>query len=86
MHRKIGALSARSEVSKIYATGKFAPSVAAGAREEHMDSGDIIIGTKDDIFQHVTGCLNPGDWVLVKGSRSMAMEEVVARLLSWADD
>jgi len=86
MHRQIGALCARSEVSRIYATGKFAESVAAGARDGHMDSGNIIIGAKNDIFQHVTGCLNPGDWVLVKGSRSMAMEEIVARLLSWGND
>jgi len=50
-----------------------------------MDSGNIIIGSKDEIFESITGWLGPGDWILVKGSRSMAMETVVAKLLDWAN-
>ncbi|MFH1992027.1 MAG: UDP-N-acetylmuramoyl-tripeptide--D-alanyl-D-alanine ligase [Pseudomonadota bacterium] len=81
MHREIGALSAKSKISRLYATGKFAQTVAAGARDENMDSGNIMIGSKDEIFQHVTGWLESGDWILVKGSRSMAMETIVAKLM-----
>lgn len=86
LHVKIGALSARSGISRIYATGKFAEAVAAGARDEDMDSGDIIIGSKDYIVTDLAEWLGPGDWVLVKGSRSMAMEKVVEKLLNWAND
>ena len=86
LHAKIGALSARSGVSRIYVTGKFAESLAAGARDEDMDSGNIIIGSKDEIVTDLASWLDSGDWVLVKGSRSMAMENVVEKLLEWAND
>jgi len=85
LHRQIGALAASSEIIKIYSTGKFAESVATGARDEGMDSGNIITGSKDEIFASITGWLESGDWILVKGSRSMAMETVVAKLLDWAN-
>jgi len=80
MHREIGALAARSEIAKLYATGKFAQAVAAGARDAGMAPGDIMTGTQDEIFEHITGRINPDDWVLIKGSRSMAMEKIVERL------
>jgi len=85
LHRQIGALAASSEITRIYSTGKFAEAVATGARDEGMDSGNIIIGSKDEIFESIIGWLGPGDWILVKGSRSMAMETVVAKLLDWAN-
>ena len=85
LHYKIGILCAKSKISRIYATGKFAESVAAGAREEDMDSGNIILGTKEAIYESIIGWLDPGDWVLVKGSRSMAMEKIAEKLLEWAN-
>ena len=86
LHHKLGILCAKSKISRIYATGKFAESVAAGAREEDMDSGNIILGTKEAIYESIIGWLDPGDWVLVKGSRSMAMEKIAEKLLEWAND
>ena len=86
LHHNIGILCAKSKISRIYATGKFAESVAAGARNEDMDSDNIILGTKEAIFKSIIGRLAPGDWVLVKGSRSMAMEQIVEKLLKWAND
>ena len=85
LHHKIGILCAKSKLARIYATGKFAESVAAGAREEDMNSGNIILGTKEAIYESIIGWLDPGDWVLVKGSRSMAMEKIVEKLLEWAN-
>ena len=86
LHHKIGILCAKSKISRIYATGKFAESVGAGARKEDMDSGNIILGTKEAIYESIIGWLDPGDWVLVKGSRSMAMEKIAEKLLEWAND
>jgi len=85
MHQKIGAVAARSEIAGLYVTGTYAEDVAKGALEEHMNPGDIFIGTHEEIIDAVTDRLNAGDWVLVKGSRGMTMEKVVRGLLAWAD-
>ncbi len=86
LHRKIGSISARSNISRLYVTGQFAESVAAGARDEDMNSRDIFVGAKDEILEGIKGWLGPGDWILVKGSRGMRMEEIVEKLKAWADD
>jgi UDP-N-acetylmuramyl pentapeptide synthase len=85
MHKKIGALSARSGVERLYATGPFAETVAAGARAKDMDPHNIFTGSKEQILDALTRWLKPNDWVLVKGSRSMGMEDVVQGLKQWAD-
>ena len=82
MHQKIGAIAARSEIAGLYVTGKYAEDVAAGALKEHMNPDDIFNGTREEIIAAVTDRLDTGDWVLVKGSRGMAMEKVVQALLS----
>ncbi len=81
MHKNIGFLSAKSDIAKLYITGEFAESVAAGAREED-DSLDIFTGTREEILKDLTDWLMPGDWVLVKGSRAMGMEKIVEGLKS----
>ncbi len=82
MHQKIGAVAARSEIAGLYVTGKYAEDVAKGALEEHMSPNDIFKGTREEIIDAVSDRLNAGDWVLVKGSRGMAMEKVVQALLN----
>ena len=81
MHRMIGSISAKSDISRIYVAGQFADEVAAGARGENMNSGNIFTGTKEEITERITAWLSSGDWVLVKGSRGMAMETIVEDLL-----
>ncbi len=83
MHRMIGTLFAKSETAKLYITGDFAGVVAAGAKNEGMDASDIFIGSKKDIIEDLTHFLQPGDWVMVKGSRGMAMEKIVKKLMRW---
>ncbi|MDM8522017.1 UDP-N-acetylmuramoyl-tripeptide--D-alanyl-D-alanine ligase [Desulfococcaceae bacterium HSG8] len=79
MHRKIGSLASGSGIAKLYAAGEFADAVADGARDG-MDSRDILTGTKPEITEDLKNSLRPGDWVLVKGSRGMKMEEIVQSL------
>ena len=86
MHREIGSIAARAKVAGLYVTGKFAEDVAKGALAEHMNPNDIFKGTREEIIEAVTDRLDAGDWVLVKGSRGMAMEKVVKGLLAWADN
>ena len=84
LHREMGSKAARSGMERIYVTGDFAENVVTGALEEHMDSEDIFKGTREEILEDIIGRLHAGDWILVKGSRGMAMEKVVEGLLRWA--
>ncbi|MDM8549908.1 UDP-N-acetylmuramoyl-tripeptide--D-alanyl-D-alanine ligase [Desulfobacterales bacterium HSG2] len=77
MHKKIGSVAAGSDVALLYAAGEFAETVAEGARNEGMDSRHIFTGSKSEIIEDLTTAIRPGDWVLVKGSRGMHMEEIV---------
>lgn len=84
-HKKIGILAARAGVVGLYATGEFAGTVAEGAAGAGMDHRKIFVGTKEEIVEALKERLGPGDWVLVKGSRLMAMEKVVEGLQSILD-
>jgi murE/murF fusion protein len=82
MHQDIGAVAARSKIAGLYVTGKYAEDVAKGALEENMNPNDIFKGNQEEILEAIISRLDAGDWVLVKGSRGMAMEKVVQRLLA----
>jgi len=81
MHEEIGALAACSGISMLYATGEFAETVASGAAVGGMKSGNIFTGSKKDILNDIVGRLRTNDWILVKGSRAMRMEEIVEELM-----
>ena len=86
MHRNIGRIAAGSDIAKLYVTGEFSQTVAAGAMDEDMNPRDIFTGTKEEILEGIKDRLGPGDWVLVKGSRGMAMETIVQGLLDWSNN
>lgn len=79
-HEQIGKVAAGAGLSRIYLTGEYAGQVAHGAKAAGMSGTDILIGSKADIVKDLAGVLEPGDWVLVKGSRSTGMEEIVDRM------
>jgi len=85
LHRELGALCARSGIDGLFVTGDFAAVVARGARETGMNDRAIVRGAKDELLYALRRTLKPGDWVLVKGSRAMAMEDVVWELKKWSD-
>jgi UDP-N-acetylmuramoyl-tripeptide--D-alanyl-D-alanine ligase len=84
MHEMIGSLAARSNISRLYATGNFAEKIAQGARNESMAKNHIFTGTKHDIIEDLNSWVQPGDWILVKGSRSTGMECIVKDMLALA--
>ena len=76
-HERIGRIAGAAGIDRLYLTGSFAAQVAGGARDAGMRGGDIFVGSKTDIVRNLSGWLERGDWVLVKGSRSTGMEEIV---------
>ena len=80
-HREIGTLIAESGVDLLFACGKQATSVAQGARSVGMSHTKIITAADVELLaEDVTDLLEPGDVVLVKGSRGMGMERFLQHL------
>ena len=85
-HRFLGETAARMKFDYLFACGSFAHEVVEAARSTGFTRirAHAFAG-KDEIVTRLRelegkGEIGPGDWILVKGSRSMRMETVVAAL------
>ena len=80
-HRELGRLAGRLGLEVLVVYGSFRQEVADGAAETGLAPDRIFpVASRADgarIFQEL---LAPGDWLLVKGSRSMHMEGLIDRL------
>lgn len=85
LHRRVGAWAGEAGAVKMYAYGDHAGAVISGAREAGMAGSDLVAGSKEEITADLIQLIRPGDWVLVKGSRGMAMETVVRAICDWTD-
>ncbi|MCP4748952.1 MAG: UDP-N-acetylmuramoyl-tripeptide--D-alanyl-D-alanine ligase [Desulfobacteraceae bacterium] len=77
LHRQIGRRAAAIGISRLYVYGDFSEDVADGALYSGLPAERIVTGSKEDITADLTQRLKAGLWILVKGSRGMAMETVV---------
>jgi UDP-N-acetylmuramoyl-tripeptide--D-alanyl-D-alanine ligase len=85
LHSDLGRLAALTGVSKLLVCGEFAHQVASGAAAAGMPAAEIATGSQAEIGEVLLQELKPGDWVLIKGSRAMGMEAIVARLKKWSE-
>jgi UDP-N-acetylmuramoyl-tripeptide--D-alanyl-D-alanine ligase len=83
-HRLTGHKAGQAGLDRLFVHGSFATAVSEGAREAGMAPDRILVGDITEISIALTQWLTPGDWVLVKGSRGMRMERVIAALQEWA--
>ena len=81
MHRRIGTLLGTIGVNVVFLQGEHSAIVAAAAIDGGMSQGKIFImkDSREGIL-FLKKYLKKGDWVLVKGSRRMKMETIVAQI------
>ncbi|HET6489837.1 MAG TPA: UDP-N-acetylmuramoyl-tripeptide--D-alanyl-D-alanine ligase, partial [Syntrophales bacterium] len=81
-HEEIGRAVADTGVGKAYLRGDFARAFARGAVKRGMKSDQVIVDLNtEETAAQLKACMKAGDWVLVKGSRKMKMEEIVQAIL-----
>ncbi len=87
-HGQVGGFLADSGVDAIFLRGKLSREVAAGALEHGFDRNRIFLFEEvDEIVGELNARIAGGDWILVKGSRRMKMEEIVRRIVAqWGED
>ena len=79
-HRETAAYAAAHGVEKLLAVGQYADQYRAGAQDGGL--ADVLCCADNAaVTEALDSCLQTGDAVLVKGSRVMKLEQVVAHLL-----
>lgn len=84
LHRQIGRVAGDNRIERLFVTGAFADAVADGALDRGLPADHLFCGSKAEIIDALPQHLRTGDLILVKGSRGMAMETVVAAICQWA--
>ena len=79
-HRQIGQKAAMLGICKLYVFGSLVKHIIEGAVKNGFSTENIFHGTKDQITQKLFKTVNSNTWILVKGSRGMAMETVIQGL------
>lgn len=80
-HRELGRQAALTGLDLLVIYGNFRTEVAAGAREGGLAPTRILpVASRADGAQILKEFLQPGDWLLVKGSRGMHMEGLIDAL------
>lgn len=75
-HRELGRLAAAC-ADRLYLLGSMAETVAAGAVENGLPEAQVVVArSHEEILADLLGNLGNGEYILVKGSRGMRMEEV----------
>ncbi len=76
-HYEVGKTAAQLGINRLYLFGPHSSHTCRGALENGMPRAGIFCGTKHEIAHDVLSHAHQGDWVLVKGSRGMAMETII---------
>jgi len=80
-HKEIGEYASNSGITGLFATGMYSSDVINGAYQSGLKSNALHQGTIENLAKTLLKQLEPGDWILVKGSRAMKMERFVNQLL-----
>jgi UDP-N-acetylmuramoyl-tripeptide--D-alanyl-D-alanine ligase len=77
LHAEIGAQAKAAGISQLFATGRLSESTA-----DAFGENGFYFKNKNELIKALRKALTGSETVLIKGSRSAAMEEVVERILT----
>lgn len=76
-HREVGAFAARQGLDAVFALGPLATETASGAASAGLPTGrSQAFPSQDRLVAALQAFLKPGDLLLLKGSRGLALEAV----------
>ena len=81
-HAELGALAAGEDIAMIIAVGAHAGDILAGAQIDGWTGRCMAAADAAEAIGILDGKLQPNDWVLVKGSRGIALDGVVDAIVS----
>jgi UDP-N-acetylmuramoyl-tripeptide--D-alanyl-D-alanine ligase len=79
-HIKAGELLGKLDLDGIFAYGSFAENIINGAKNSADKKTILYKGSHKQISDELLKILQPGDYVLVKGSRGSKMETIIENL------
>jgi len=83
LHEDIGRFLSDSGVGTVFIRGKFSRAVAAGAQQGGLRNDRIFcIESPEEIAAKLASCIGEGEWILIKGSRGMKMEEITGAIIA----
>ncbi len=80
-HKEVGRYAGKNGVDLLIGIGSLSRFVCEGARESMPEDAVLHFEKKDDFIKSVKMLICSGDVVLIKGSRGMAMETIVKKIL-----
>ena len=80
MHHASGRSAAGAGIDGLIGVRGDARALVEGAREAGLDAA-VFVETPEEAAESLASALKPGDIVLVKGSRGVATDRVVAALV-----
>lgn len=80
-HRSLGRHVAAAGVDRLVAVGEYAVTLAEGAQAAGMAVDQVLaVRDKAEASEHVTHHVGPGDTILVKASRGLALDTVAEEI------
>ncbi len=77
-HREIGVIVAKGNYDFLFTVGKFAKNIAISSVKEGMQKEKVkSFKSPKEVINPLRKLLSRGDWILVKGSRGMKLDEIV---------
>ncbi|MCX8012398.1 MAG: hypothetical protein N3A64_04530, partial [Desulfobacterota bacterium] len=81
-HRELGEDAAKIGLDLLVLIGEFSYWVKQGVFATSLTKPEVVIAkSHEEIINFLSKILKPEDWVLVKGSRKMAMEKIIDGLI-----